>query len=31
MEIIKKYSSIENEEELEKILADYFKNIENKR
>ena len=30
MEIIKKYSSIENEEELEKILADYFKNIENK-
>lgn len=30
MEIIKKYSSVENEEELEKILADYFKNIENK-
>ena len=30
MEIIKKYSSIENEEELEKILAGYFENIENK-
>ncbi len=30
MEIIKKYSNIEDEEELEKILAGYFENIENK-